>query len=139
MKGRPTKELTISILIIMIGLYFVLQKPKEGKIEISTFGEQRFFVAETKEFEGLTMTFNEIKDDSRCPIDVQCVQAGSVVVNITLKSGFKEETINHDSDGTPLEFKDFEISIIQVFPELESLLSFNQNDYAVIFNVEPIS
>ena len=35
---------------------------------------------------GLTVRFNGVSDDSRCPADVQCVWAGNAVVRLSLSS-----------------------------------------------------
>ncbi len=43
-------------------------------------------VGESVAFEDYTITFIEVTEDSRCPSDVQCVQAGWVTVKLEVRS-----------------------------------------------------
>lgn len=92
---------------------------------------------ETKEAAGLTITFNRLVQDSRCPIDVQCIQAGAVNTNITLQIGDQRSVQNYASDGVPLEFAGYAVSIIDVNPPARSSQPIVQPDYRVTFNVAP--
>lgn len=93
-------------------------------------------VGETKNFDGLSLTFNELVQDSRCPMDAECIEAGAVTVNVTLSFEDVEETRNIASDEVPYTFEGFTIAIGDVLPELLSGQDISKEDYMVQFLVE---
>ncbi len=142
------------ILIIGIGvfLYFNNNRPNkeipqsETESEVGNEtgrvmapGEVILGVGQTGNFSNLSLTFNEFIADYRCPIDVQCIQAGAVVANITLKSEEEELTLNKPSDEVPLEFAGYEISIVNTNPPAMSQKIIDPKDYVVTFSVEPMA
>lgn len=90
---------------------------------------------ETGEALGVSITLNDVVQDVRCPVDVQCIEAGAINTSITVSVDGKEETFFYASDGVPLSFEDYEISIVAVSPELVSTKIINSDDYVVTFNV----
>lgn len=91
----------------------------------------------TGEAAGLAITFNRLVQDSRCPIDVQCIQAGAVNTNITLRSGNTVSTQNYASDGVPLVFAGYSISIKNVLPARSEGKEIAQKEYKVTFHIAP--
>jgi heat shock protein HslJ len=83
-----------------------------------------------------TITLNKFVQDSRCPIDVQCIQAGAVTVNVTLTDGVKTETKNFPSDEAPQNFGVYKISIFGIEPARESTKEIADKDYKITFRVE---
>lgn len=92
-------------------------------------------VGETGKVENLAITFNKSVQDSRCPIDVQCIQAGAVNINVTFAQGPHVETTNMPSDEVPQEFEGYKISIIDVNPPRKSQTEINPSDYEITFHV----
>jgi hypothetical protein len=95
-------------------------------------------VGQTATVGDLTVTFNALVQDSRCPVDVQCIQAGSVVVSVTLRSGTTTETTNLASDALPHGFTKNMISIVDVMPRAESRKTILQQAYRLTFRVESL-
>jgi hypothetical protein len=84
----------------------------------------------------LSLTFNSLVQDSRCPIDVECIQAGAVNTNVTLAvPGFKQ-TRNMPSDEVPLEFHGYKISIINIEPSRRSGQEIPGGLYVITFHIE---
>ena len=51
---------------------------------------------------GLTVTFAALVEDSRCPIGVQCIQAGRAVISLTVaKAGTAPATLAVSTDDPP--------------------------------------
>ena len=51
---------------------------------------------------GLTMTFVALVEDSRCPIGVQCIQAGRAVISLTVaKAGTAPATVAVSTEDPP--------------------------------------
>lgn len=83
---------------------------------------------------GVTITILEVLEDSRCPIDVQCIQAGTVRLRATLESGlgtadqeFKlNETITTEAE---------EITLTMVAPQSDSESQIESSEYVFTFEV----
>jgi len=90
----------------------------------------------TAEVSGLSVRFNTLIQDSRCPMDVQCIEAGAVTTNITLEFDGKSKTINLPSDEVPHEYEGYKVSIVAVSPDARSTVSIKPNEYKVTFKVE---
>ncbi len=95
-------------------------------------------VGETKYVGGIKITLNKIVSDSRCPLDVQCIQAGWVTANVTLLSDTDKETLDMSSNQSPKAFDSFEVSITEVRPVRISTLMPTPDSYKVVFKVEPL-
>lgn len=92
-------------------------------------------VGETAEATGLSLTFNSIVQDDRCPSDAKCQEGGAVTVSLTLTTDNQTETLNYSSDGVPLSFGGYNIAIVEVMPKLLLNTEISPNDYIVTFNV----
>lgn len=85
---------------------------------------------------GVRITLNKIVQDSRCPADVQCIQAGSVTVNVTLQSDTDKETTDISSVANPIAFDSYKISVKNVSPSRIAGSILEPGKYAVVFNVQ---
>jgi hypothetical protein len=94
---------------------------------------------ETKEATGLKITFHLLSQDYRCPVDAQCIEAGSVLADVTLQSGEQVITRSLPSDEVPYEFAGYKISIVKVTPDLLSGIEIRPAKYTVTFHVEPMA
>jgi hypothetical protein len=94
-------------------------------------------LGQTRSAAGLEITFNDFIQESRCPVDAQCIEAGAVVVNVAMKSGDKEVVRNFPSDEAPFEFEGYKISITKIAPDLKSGEEIEENDYRITFYVAP--
>jgi hypothetical protein len=72
---------------------------------------------ETKSLNGISVTFNSITEDSRCPVNVNCIWAGRVVASVTLaKGGTTTQTVSITASGEPVVFSGYKVSITDVQP-----------------------
>ena len=83
----------------------------------------------------LAITFNRFVQDSRCPIDVQCIQAGAVNINVSFSNGKQTVTKNMPSDEVPQEFGGYKISIVEIAPARKSGAEIDPRDYKITFHV----
>lgn len=95
-------------------------------------------VGETKYVSGVRITLNNIAQDSRCPVDVQCIQAGSVTAHVTLKSDTDSETLDMVSGKAPHAFDSFKVSITNVAPSRVAASAPTADSYNITFKVEPL-
>lgn len=84
---------------------------------------------------GLNIKINKLTQDSRCPIDVVCIQAGSVSVSATFIDKTHSETMNISSDKGPYNFGDYAVSIVSVTPATKSTKQISPNEYRITFHV----
>lgn len=84
---------------------------------------------------GVTITPREIVEDSRCPIDVQCIQAGTVRVRAAVVGSTK--TAEHVFLlGEPIETGAERVTLVEVRPSKKSTLSIEDAEYRFVFKVE---
>ncbi len=93
-------------------------------------------IGETSGAMGLSIRLDEVTNDYRCPVDVQCIEAGAINTRITLSNGDTTEEVFYSSDGVPMTWNGYNISIVAASPDLYSTSTINQDDYAVTFYVE---
>ena len=79
--------------------------------------------------------FLGVKEDSRCPVDVECVWAGNAVAQFVIKvSGFPDERFElntHPSFMQEIEVHGVRIQLIDVYPEPLSTKEIAPEDYSV--------
>jgi hypothetical protein len=76
----------------------------------------------------------EVIEDSRCAIDVQCIQAGTVRVRTRIESGMGTATETFSLNGT-ITTETEEMTLVAVRPENESGKTIAPRDYTFIFRV----
>lgn len=84
---------------------------------------------------GVRITLNRIAQDSRCPIDVQCIQAGSVTANVTLKSDTDSETKDIVSAHGAVPFDSYQVSLESVSPARKAGTALRPEEYTLTFRV----
>jgi hypothetical protein len=93
-------------------------------------------VGQTTKVDRLFITLNRFIEDNRCPISVECVQAGSVTVNATFARGVHTETDNLVSDAAARAFENYKISIVSVSPTRRGAEIIPSESYRIVFRVE---
>ncbi len=115
------------------GNTLVVENIEESKDSDVTVGNVK--IGETKFINGVKITLNSVPGDYRCPIDVQCIEAGAITANVTLQSDTDKETRNIASDEVPASFDSFKISIVGVEPPVYAGKVVDPNSYMVTFKV----
>ncbi len=86
---------------------------------------------------GVYITPLEVVSDSRCPVDVTCIQAGEVALKVLLAKGTASKEVTLKSD-VPLVFENSPIMLTGVTPANNSKKSFAKEDYRFTFRVAPV-
>lgn len=91
-------------------------------------------IGERKQVLGIYITPVKILEDSRCPIDVQCIQAGTVRVQLLVESGMGngELTLKLNEKGTT---ETEEVTLTAVSPAPVSTEPSASRDYSLTFIV----
>ena len=95
-------------------------------------------VGETTYINRVLVTLHSVVQDSRCPADAQCIEAGAITARVTLKSDTDTETFNMPSDEVPHRFDSYKVSIIDIQPSRMSGKEVNPKDYILTFKVEAL-
>ncbi len=96
-------------------------------------------VGDTITFDGLTLKFVGVGNDSRCPVDAQCVTAGDASVQFTIDSSSAAQPptafdLSLRSDGIATRLG-HTIALTQLEPALHANASIEQRDYRVTVEI----
>ncbi|PIR38310.1 MAG: hypothetical protein COV34_01740 [Candidatus Zambryskibacteria bacterium CG10_big_fil_rev_8_21_14_0_10_42_12] len=82
----------------------------------------------------ITIVPQEVLEDSRCPIDVECIQAGTVRVKAVVESDTGSAEYIFEPFST-LTIDAIDVTLVQVAPMPESGVTIDQDTYAFVFEV----
>ena len=83
---------------------------------------------------GVTVTPLEITGDSRCPVDVTCIQAGTVVARVKMESGNTSQA-SVLGLGKSVAFGSKIVAFTSVTPVKNSKITLKPSDYRLTFEV----
>lgn len=110
----------------------------DNLIEIINTGERlEGKVGEGASAFGIKIVPQEVLEDSRCPIDVTCIQAGTVKVKTLLTNG-ADETAQIFELNIPVIIGTAEVTLIDVSPQTESDLTIKPGDYVFVFEIKKL-
>src|SRR3989344_150968 len=128
---------------------FSLTRKEIGRVSLSTkgasaisdllWGSQGVYdslkIGEKKVIGPVTIELLKIVEDSRCPKDVQCIQAGRGRVEVNLTMGGESEKTIIASDGDAYKIADYYVEISAVDPGPVSTKKILDSEYQVTFTV----
>lgn len=100
------------------------------------YGDATLKLGEQAIFKNISLRLISIEEDSRCPKDVQCIQAGTVRVRVEVASG-KETNISILNLGQAFTTVGEVITLSAVSPEKKSQITIDAKDYRFVVNVVP--
>jgi hypothetical protein len=84
----------------------------------------------------IRIEFHGVSSDSRCPADVECVQAGDAVVQVSVMAdGRTEELEFHTSSPEPARQGDLIIELVRLTPERSSSRAIQPGEYRATLRV----
>lgn len=90
----------------------------------------------TRTFYGdLVLTPTEVLEDSRCPVDVQCIQKGTVRLSVNVTSNGTKST-QVLTEGQPLHLNGINITLVSVTPNKHAASSISSSEYRFTLTVE---
>lgn len=84
---------------------------------------------------GVTVIVRELLEDSRCPLDVQCIQAGTVRVRADVISGMGTSTMSLTLGG-PITTEAEEVTLVSVLPAPYAGVSIKPDEYEFTFEIK---
>ena len=86
---------------------------------------------------GITIRFDGVSGDSRCPIDAICIQGGDALVRIAVipSRGGAQDYALHTGDLRPVTHDDLTIALVELSPYPFSTRPIQPNDYRATLRV----
>lgn len=105
----------------------------DGDTDEVTVGVQPVAIGQSVTVNGVAIGVLELLEDSRCPVDVQCIQAGTVRVRVAIDSLSSDFTLVL---GEPQEINGKKVTLSAVVPaEMRSTTQVDSSDYRFTFTV----
>jgi thiol-disulfide isomerase/thioredoxin len=101
--------------------------PPKGSIKVK--------LGEKYEAQGASAMVTEVVEDSRCPTDVQCIQAGTVKIKVKAFYKILSKTITMTL-GQPFSYKGYSATLVDVLPTPTSSTKINPSDYVFYFSLK---
>jgi len=89
--------------------------------------------------DGLKVTLDGVKSDSRCPSDVQCVRAGEAVVTVTLSKpadGQVQRELRTTAPASEAPYLTYVVKLVALAPYPKSPQQIRPEDYVATFTVD---
>lgn len=79
----------------------------------------------------ITVRFVEMIEDSRCPRDVQCIQAGNAKIKVRLTRNGRSQVmeLNTNAPNQPAAFAGYELKLLRLSPQPASNIRIDRNGY----------
>ena len=104
------------------------------------------FQGEIAQFEDIEIEFVEVLNDSRCPANVDCIQAGKAVVLVNVYEGgefvedrelvFFPSGVVNNRNVTLVAYPDISITGLELHPYPEAHQPIRKEDYALVLSVQ---
>ena len=87
--------------------------------------------------EGLTVSFEAVPSDSRCPTNVQCVWAGDAVVQVVLSKDGKAfgAELHTNLEPTSVDYLNYNVALVSLAPYPSSTSPIAKSQYRATFVV----
>lgn len=89
---------------------------------------------------GLKIAFIELVEDSRCPVDVDCVWAGNAKIKVRVTKGGKSQVLDLEmvTKGMKPNYGNYRLTLKALSPELRSNVRVNRNAYVATIEVTKV-
>lgn len=127
---RLLVQVSFVVLLTVIGtVHVAAQRSETVRVQINS--QKR--LAKSR----ITIRFVDLIDDSRCPVDTNCVWAGNAKIKVRLTKGRKSRTVEMNTGLEPrsIRFEDYEVRIIKLIPEPASNIRIRKDGYVATFSV----
>lgn len=127
------------VLILMLGFGVFQQATAQKAQNVSVLINKQKIAVKNK----LTIKFVSLIEDSRCPTDVQCIQAGTARITVRVSgaksggSGGAAQTFELATGGRgqAASYNGYSIKLIDLNPKPASNIRINRNGYTAIFQI----
>ncbi len=122
------------MLVLTLGFGAFLQIQAQRAQRVAVLINKQTTVVKNK----LSIKFSSLVEDSRCPRDVQCIQAGNARITIEVsggKSAAKTFEINTNLQPQMVSYGGYDIKLTGLDPQPASNIRINRNGYTATFAI----
>ena len=107
---------------------------KGDTLKVQVNHEKRF--ARSK----LSVRFVELVEDSRCPVDTQCIWAGNAKIKIRVSKNGRSHDLTLDTNGPnqAVTAEGYTLKLVGLTPAPRSNIRINRNGYVATFEAEKL-
>ena len=122
---------------VFTGLLFLILAAGAFPIHAKRLQDIKVQINRSVTTNGLKIEFVELVEDSRCPVDVECVWAGNAKIKIRVTKGRKSQLLDLDmmTKGTKPNYGTYRLTLKGLSPELRSNVRINRNAYVATIGV----
>lgn len=122
---------------VFTGLLFLILAAGAFPIHAKRLQDIKVQINKSVTMNGLKIEFVELVEDSRCPVDVECVWAGNAKIKIRVTKGRKSQLLDLDmmTKGTKPNYGTYRLTLKGLSPELRSNVRINRNAYVATIGV----
>ena len=124
------KTILALLLTLVFGTFLQAQTNQKVTVQVN----QQKTLSKSK----ITIKFVSLVEDSRCPTDVQCIQAGNAKIQIEVKkvgSATKTFDLNTNDNPQAVSFAGYTIKLTDLNPKPASNIRINRLSYTATFQV----
>lgn len=122
------------VLVLTLGFGAFLQTQAQSTQKVSVLIKKQKTIVKNK----LAIKFVSLIEDSRCPTDVQCIQAGRAKIKIQLsnsKGAGQTFEISLGEQPQTVSYNGYNIELTDLNPKPASNIRINRNGYTAIFSI----
>ena len=112
--------------------------PSTTETHVLAYGNVTLKLNQVATFKNISIRPVSIEEDSRCPKDVQCIQAGTVRVNVEISGGMGK-SVSILKLGQVFTTEGETITLMSVMPDKNSKVTIADKDYHFVFNVSKVN
>ena len=129
-----------ALLILCLLIACAGARASGGGVQQATLGEDvTLAIGQRAVIDGgaLEVRFDGVPEDSRCPVDVQCITAGNAVARLRLAAGGDAQTVELNTTVGPKEatHAGHTVRLVALRPEQTSGLRVTRGEYRAIIQV----
>lgn len=118
------------------------EPPKEPRaVRLGDSFSLRVGEAANVEDADVTVTFQQVESDSRCPKDVNCIRAGEAVVLLALaragRSAVLELEVPPGGSSAASSFESLLVTVVELEPQKDSRKSIDPSAYVATVKISP--
>ncbi len=119
----------------LFGTIQTTQAQTEQREKVKIYKQKRFSASK------LTVKFISLIEDSRCPIGVNCIQAGNARIKVEISYGRGKEIFEINTTMGPkgASFGGYAINLIELTPIPRNNVKINQKSYQATFMISRLT
>ena len=88
---------------------------------------------------GVSVRFNAVTEDSRCPIEAFCVWAGRLRISLTVTAGAQSRDIEIDTMGQTADAWGYTFTLVVAKPSRRADVPIEPGDYGVVIRADRVT